>query len=227
MDRACGGLCHLSSILRLAAAIESSACARKYTRHFWLPVLQTSVTFRYMDPFTKQEIAETMSLQAKELAAYYEAIPDNVFFSKPAKGWSPAGNIRHLDKAAFALLAGLYTPKPMLRLLFGKCRRGVRRLSEIRDSYLRRLSQGAGAGIYTPVNKGGSGATRTKQKLLAIFPSNASRLAKAMNRFSDEELDSLQLPHPILGRVPLREMMLFNILHNEHHTGIVRRRMGH
>jgi hypothetical protein len=43
------------------------------------------------------------------------------------------------------------------------------------------------------------------------------RLIAAAQQWSEAELDSLQLPHPAIGMITLREMLLFTIFHNTLH----------
>ena len=63
--------------------------------------------------------------------------------------------------------------------------------------------------------------------------SNRLRLAKSLvlkvgklsyhiDRFSEQELDTLILPHPLLGKLTLREMLYFTCYHVEHHLQITR-----
>jgi hypothetical protein len=45
-----------------------------------------------------------------------------------------------------------------------------------------------------------------------------------MERWSEAELDAYRLPHPLLGRLSVREMMFFTLLHNRHHQAVAERR---
>ena len=49
------------------------------------------------------------------------------------------------------------------------------------------------------------------------FPVFISKINKALDRFTEEDLDHVILPHPILGKLTVREMMYFTMLHVEHH----------
>jgi hypothetical protein len=42
-------------------------------------------------------------------------------------------------------------------------------------------------------------------------------LARRIDRFSETQLDQLILPHPLLGKLTLREMLYFTIYHVQHH----------
>ncbi len=40
---------------------------------------------------------------------------------------------------------------------------------------------------------------------------------KRVDSFSEAQLDALILPHPLLGKLTLREMLYFTIYHVQHH----------
>jgi hypothetical protein len=44
-----------------------------------------------------------------------------------------------------------------------------------------------------------------------------NKLVYKFSQKSEEELDDIFLPHPLLGKVTLRELYLFNIYHILHH----------
>jgi hypothetical protein len=50
-------------------------------------------------------------------------------------------------------------------------------------------------------------------------------MRKALDRWSEAALDSVQMPHPLLGRLTAREMIFFTLYHNQHHVEVVRRRL--
>ncbi|MFN2437645.1 MAG: hypothetical protein ABR503_00495 [Chitinophagaceae bacterium] len=50
-------------------------------------------------------------------------------------------------------------------------------------------------------------------------------LCKILNKYSEEEIDRFVLPHPLLGKLTLREMMYFTIYHVEHHHKITIRNL--
>ncbi len=43
-------------------------------------------------------------------------------------------------------------------------------------------------------------------------------LLAAMDRWRDSDLDRLRLPHPLLGKLTVREMLYFTLYHNAHHA---------
>ena len=49
------------------------------------------------------------------------------------------------------------------------------------------------------------------------------RLSARVDRWSDEDLDNTLLPHPLLGKLTVREMLFFTIHHVQHHQRLVER----
>jgi hypothetical protein len=45
----------------------------------------------------------------------------------------------------------------------------------------------------------------------------ANQLASSIGRWREEDLDYYRLPHPLLGKLTVREMLFFTVYHNYHH----------
>jgi hypothetical protein len=46
-----------------------------------------------------------------------------------------------------------------------------------------------------------------------------------MGGWSERQLDRIRLPHPVLGKLSVREMLFFTLYHNQHHIEAVKRRL--
>ena len=184
---------------------------------------------RPVDPYSKPEILEAADNLHTDLAVFFRGIEPQVFFAQPGAGWSVAENLKHLIKVGVAVNLGLATP-PVLLAVLGASREAARRLSEVRNDYLARLSAGATAGIiYRPGRETLAGRTsgqgERQEALVAKWVRTGQRFAKILSAWSEEDLDRCRMPHPIMGRVPVREMCMFTLLHALHHAGNVERRL--
>ena len=47
-----------------------------------------------------------------------------------------------------------------------------------------------------------------------------------INNLSDSVLDSYRLPHPILGKISLRELAIFTAFHTVHHIELLKSKLG-
>ena len=43
------------------------------------------------------------------------------------------------------------------------------------------------------------------------------KYTERLGNWSEKDLDKYKLPHPLLGKLTVREMLFFTIYHNEHH----------
>jgi len=44
-----------------------------------------------------------------------------------------------------------------------------------------------------------------------------NRLCARVRKYNEQQLDSYILPHPLIGKLTLREMLYFTLYHAEHH----------
>jgi uncharacterized damage-inducible protein DinB len=99
-------------------------------------------------------------------------------------------------------------------LLFGKAKRPSKSYQDLVDKYLRKIAEGAKAsGPYVPKAVPYS----RKKGLLKKLLNSTESICKSLNTFSEKQLDQLIFPHPLLGKVTLREMIYFTAYHAEHH----------
>jgi hypothetical protein len=54
----------------------------------------------------------------------------------------------------------------------------------------------------------------------------ANSLCEATVPWGEGSLDRCRLPHPLLGKLTVREMLFFTLYHNLHHVQNVARRKG-
>ncbi|MBN8578769.1 MAG: DinB family protein [Cytophagales bacterium] len=63
------------------------------------------------------------------------------------------------------------------------------------------------------------------QRLNHNLTNEVTKLASKLNRFSEAELDLYILPHPLLGKLTLREMIYFTCYHVQHHQELVKQNL--
>ena len=217
-----------------ARASDPGFLHRGMGRSIWVAAAASSILLvpmlRPETPYTKAEILEAAENLHGDIADLFGALPVNVFFARPEQGWSAAENVKHLIRVGMAVNLGLQTPRALLSV-FGAGRQPSRKLAEVRSVYLARLSSGATAGrLYQPLSEAvvsdEAPAEARRQALLKKWLKVGGSFCGAIQAWSDADLDRFRLPHPIMGRVPLREMCLFNLLHAIHHVGIVQARLA-
>jgi hypothetical protein len=169
---------------------------------------------------TRDEIVDAVQGAQREGAAYWSAFGPDVFFQKIGESWSPSETVRHLSKSIRAVVKGLTMPRLMLRLSFGKPRRPSVTYDDLRTRYLGLLEAGGRAGRFAPSPE----TTSDRSTILERLAQANDHLQKAIARWSDADLDRYQLPHPLLGKLTIREMLFFTVYHQHHHMNVTSRR---
>lgn len=141
---------------------------------------------------------------------------------KPPK-WTAAQQLEHLFRAVQPVALAFALPKFLLRLLFGKANRPSRSFEGLVEKYQQKLADGGRAsGRFVPPKT----RLADREKLLAGLENEVEKLSRRLGRFSETDLDTLLLPHPLLGKLTLREMLFFTAYHVAHHERSVREMLG-
>lgn len=65
-----------------------------------------------------------------------------------------------------------------------------------------------------------------RARIMDLHASSVATLCAAITRWPEPALDAHRLPHPLIGRLTVREMLLFTLYHNRHHLENVQRRFA-
>lgn len=177
-----------------------------------------------VSPLSKEEIIQQLQVALQETVTYCETIPDETFFLQPETKWSIAQDIFHLTTATNSSRLAYVLPKFIVRLYAGKPNRPSRSYEELVEKYQTKLKAGGKAsGRYVPKP---IAASIGKKLLLHNFSSAMNKLAAAIEKKWDtNQLDNYIAPHPLLGKITLRELGYFNIYHTYHHLTIIKEKI--
>ena len=138
----------------------------------------------------------------------------------PEGKWSVEQHVQHINKTMGGMARFLQTDKNVLEQKFGLTQNSSRTPEEIDR-------------LFAPFfeNQPKSPANFVPEETEAISLENEisagqQMIAKAgdgLNSWTEEQLDSQQCPHPLLGNLTLREMLYFSILHAQHHASLITR----
>ncbi len=181
-------------------------------------------------PYAPHALAAEARRVHAESVRYWSGYDTKTFFSRPApEVWAPADQVRHLTKAIRAVNRGIVLPRPVLLVLFGWSRRQSRTLEALAADYEAALAGGGRATRrFTPRAIEVAEQTAVgRERIMAHHGVAIQAFATALERWSDRALDRYRLPHPLLGKLTVREMAYFTLLHNVHHVRVAeRRRVG-
>ena len=134
--------------------------------------------------------------------------------------WNYEEQVVHLTKSIKPLSLGLKLPVMVFRWKFGKPNRPVRTFDEVVDKYLTKLPNLVGANPnFAPKKE----APVAREVALDKYKEESEKLYKAIETWSEGQLDNYLVPHPLLGKVMVREMLYFTIYHTQHHMMILNR----
>jgi len=176
-----------------------------------------------MAPYDKLSVENALQQEFTQFAKLIEQLPDDLFTTMPNGSWSAGQHLEHLILSTKPVNLALRLPGWVLRFMFGKrSNRPARNYNEVVEKYRATLANGAAAtGGYVPKPV----TAAQKEKLLRTFRSQLNQLSNSLQRISDDQLDNYIVPHPLLGKMTLREVLFFTIYHTNHHLKILQNRM--
>ena len=170
-------------------------------------------------PHSSSAIIASRAALEVESHDFFAALPAAAFFVPQGDRWSPSEHARHLTKSVGAVAKGLAAPRIAIRLLYGAHQGPSRDLATVQAVYRERLARGASAGGFAPEPRPvPTDLEAGRVAVLARFRSAGSDLRRAMAKWNEQSLDRLRMPHPLLGKLTVREMCLFTLYHNAHHV---------
>jgi hypothetical protein len=173
---------------------------------------------------TRDDILRKLDAVESESAAYWSAFDAPAFFAKLGDAWSPAENVRHLVKSIRPVTKALKMPRIVLRVMFGKPKRASVDYDALVERYRGLLAAGGKAGRFAPSPREEHDLEARRTEILAQRAEANRALRAAIGRWSEAALDRNQLPHPLLGNLTVREMLMFTLYHQLHHMNVVERR---
>jgi DinB superfamily len=171
----------------------------------------------------KFQIVHNTENTFSETTSYCNNVEEAVFFRRIENKWSVAENLQHLNISTKMTNLALRAPKFILKLLYGKPNRPSRSFEELIAKYNNKLEAGGAAtGRFIPKEKE---LNKGKDELIDNWnAATAKYLSLIKYYWEEEELDKYIVPHPLLGKITIRELMYFTIHHTKHHLRSIRQR---
>jgi hypothetical protein len=169
---------------------------------------------------TGPEIAERLRASHDALIATVTRLPEGTRTAPASGKWSPAQHLEHIRIGLALTEKALGLPPFLLRWRFGRPNRPGRDYDALVARYREKLSAGGRAPsrfVPDPVDENRLPA------LNAVITTQVERLAEKASRWSDGRMDGHLVPHPLLGKITLRELFYFTTYHAEHHQALIER----
>jgi hypothetical protein len=172
---------------------------------------------------SREDIATALKANFTSLADHIAAYNEAGFTLMPGGKWSAGQHLDHLIRSSRPVYMAIGLPAFLLQLLFGKPSRKPRDFEQLVLRYKEKLAQGgAASGRFVPLAVPYS---RQQQKI-QHFLQLKDTLQKRVLALSEYKLDNCLLPHPLLGKVTVREMLFFTVYHTQHHLQIMQKQNG-
>jgi hypothetical protein len=162
----------------------------------------------------KKEITRLLRENYKSFTRTILDLSDSEYQYTHNGKWNAGEQLEHLLLCTRPLVGVFGMDKAKIETLFGKSEGTKHSFEELAEIYRAKLSDGGQApDKYVPGEALNGTKAEKCQEMLALVSSLCSRI----EYLTDDDLDSLQIPHPLLGNLTLREMLYNMIYHVKHH----------
>lgn len=169
----------------------------------------------------KDVIADLLEAKNQALINWISEQDDDKWLEGPSGKWTTGQHALHLLQSIKPLNDALSMPKFLLRYKFGKANREVRDFQTVISRYQERLKDAQGK-TFGPSKHMKIPRITDKQYLLDRLLIEGKKLQYKTRKISDKNLDTLILPHPLMGKMPIREIIMWTAYHIEHHTNTLK-----
>ena len=167
---------------------------------------------------TKPAIIQLLQHHHQHFIDKIHDLPEDAFLLSKNSKWTAGQQLDHICRSMKPVAMAFGLPAFVLRLLFGKANRPSRSYDALVEKYKSKLSAGGRASRrFIPKVIGFNDRDQLEKQLRYTV----SRLVQRIDRYSEDELDTYILPHPLLGKLTLREMLYFSIYHVQHHEKLM------
>lgn len=168
----------------------------------------------------KTELLAKLSISHDNFANYIDSLANEKFNAQLNEKWNAGKELDHIVKS-IEPLAKILCSKTTIIENFGVIDRPTLSFIDLRNKYKDILKNGGTAiGRFVPEQE--IGADR-KAELVKKMLNYIHIIKTNLTNFSEDELDNLVLPHPLIGPLTIREMIYFTIYHAEHHVQNIKR----
>ncbi len=162
----------------------------------------------------KQEIVKHLQNNHQNFIQLIESLNKEDFGKLVGEKWTPGQQAEHIFKSVNPVVLALKLPKFLLKLFFRTNNRKSKNYDELVNKYNQKLALGGKAKKkfipkFIPFEH--------KEILIGKIKNTIERLCALTLKLDEKDLDIYLLPHPLLGKLTLREMLFFTIHHVTHH----------
>jgi DinB superfamily len=168
---------------------------------------------------TKEEIIKGFRSTITDIISDVNTCTETEFYAIKNEKWSAAVNFAHLTLSAKVVARGLAAPKIALWLKFGRqFKRESVSYDAIVEKYLiaNAIPRSSPTGFEPRMS-----ADTTKAFEIKQFTDIHDKLISTLSKWTEKQLDTYLIPHPLMGKITVRELLCFLVYHIKHHQKAV------
>ncbi|GAA0881970.1 DinB family protein [Sphingobacterium siyangense subsp. cladoniae] len=163
----------------------------------------------------RQELIKTFSDNHYTVIAYIQALPEPHFSYRNHEKWTAGQQLKHILLTLLPFPKVLQ-PKDYIAQKFGSLQRATWDYDTVRNNYLKTSRQAPSQFLPEEI------LPAQKEGLIAQLEEVLATINQLFVLYNEEELDSLVLPHPLLGKLSIREMFFLMSYHPLHHLNQIK-----
>ena len=169
----------------------------------------------------KQEIIDDLIQKHQKLYDWLDNQPEKDWIKGPENKWNTGEHIVHLIQSEKTLNKALWIPKFYLKYKFKVNNRENRTYNQIVNKYLSKLE--ANKNLISNISKKmPEMKISNKKHFISKLDNEKIKLIKKIKKWNENDLDTYLLPHPLLGRMTIREIIMWTSYHTEQHFNILK-----
>ncbi|MEL6254730.1 MAG: DinB family protein [Bacteroidota bacterium] len=162
----------------------------------------------------KQAIIQTLNENYQAFINYVSSLSEEDYSYRHEGKWDAARQLNHINLSVAPLVQVYSLPPAVIEKNFGRKKRTDRSYEDLLTAYQGLLATGGKApSRFVP----GEEEMPPRQEMIDQLSALVPKLCSLIDNTSDEDLDSLLIPHPLLKLLTLREMLYNAIYHVSHH----------
>ncbi len=165
----------------------------------------------------KDEIADLLEEKYHRLLNWLEEQDNAKWICGPENKWTSGQHALHLLKSVKPLNDVLSMPRFLFKYTLGTTTAEIRDYDTVVSRYLEQLEEFK-KNTTKPRKKISVPKIQDKRYILTRLQVESKKLQYKIRRISDLNLDTLVLPHPVMGKMPIREILMWTAYHAEYHT---------
>lgn len=167
---------------------------------------------------TKHELISAFCKNHQQFVEYVNSLTEDEFMYSQSGKWTAGQQLQHVYLCLLPFTK-LLPSKEFILQKFGKINRPTWDYGTAVANYLKTTLQASDRFIPEQVS------TNQKDKISEDIQEVVTRIGQLLDEYTDEELDTFAMPHPLIGNLTIREMFYLMTYHAPHHFEQIQRNL--